>query len=89
VQSMMRGREEGSARKGRREMIMRQPAGVTRQNERRHDKMTRRREGGASRGDAHNNQPAQQEDEERQCDNKLAVALIWKPAKSCIRCRPQ
>ncbi len=28
---------------------------------------------------------AQREDKERQCDNKLAVALIWKPAKSCIQ----
>ena len=74
-------------------MMMRQPAGATRQNERRHNKTMKRQEGGASRGDAHHNQPArredewaaQREDEERQCDNKLAVALIWKPAKSRIQ----
>ena len=30
---------------------------------------------------------AQREDEERQCDNKLVVALIWKPAKSRTRCQ--
>ena len=29
----------------------------------------------------------QREDEERQCDNKLAVVLIWKPAKFCLRCQ--
>jgi hypothetical protein len=44
VPSTMRGREEGSATRGRREMIMWQPAGATRQNERRHDKTTRRRD---------------------------------------------
>jgi hypothetical protein len=75
-------------------MTMRQPAGATRQNERLHDETTRQREGGELRGDAQNNQPARREDEwaaqredeeTRQCDNKLAVALIWKPAKSCIR----
>ena len=69
---------------------MQQPAGATRQNERRHDKMTRQGEGGESRGDACNNQPVRRKDEwaaqrenkeMRQCDNKLAVALIWKPAK--------
>jgi hypothetical protein len=41
VPSTMRGREEGSATRGRQEMIIPQPAGATRQNERRHNKTTR------------------------------------------------
>ncbi len=46
----MRG-QEGGAMSGRQEMMMRQPAGATRQREA-NDEMMRRREGGASRGDA-------------------------------------
>ena len=58
--STMRGREGGATR-GRREMMVRQPAGATRQQEaaRRDDKTTR----GWRIERQHNNQPARQEDE--------------------------